>query len=97
MIPILHWLASFVVLSVALSHMEKLHVKDTPAGVFFGRAIGWVLVGISAFSGIITPLFGDSPYIPHKVGMIGFALVALAYRWEGATWRPTGERRATDH
>ncbi len=96
MIPIVHWLASFIVLSVALAHMEELHIKDTPASVFAGRAVGWALIGISAFNGIITPLFGDSPYIPHKVGMIGFALVALAYRWEGATSRPTGERRATD-
>lgn len=96
MIPIFHWLASFVVLSVALAHMEELHYTGSPTRVWLGRALGWVLIGISAFNGIITPLFGDSPYIPHKVGMIGFALVAMAYRWEGATSRPTGERRATD-
>jgi hypothetical protein len=96
MIPIVHWLASFVVLSVALAHMEEIRFSDTITWVWFGRALGWALIGISAFSGIITPLFGNSPYIPHNVGMIGFALVALAYRWEGATSKPIGSRRATD-
>ncbi len=97
MIPIFHWLASFVVLSVALAHLEEIKITSTPVSVWLGRAVGWSLIGISAFNGIISPLFGDSPYIPHKVGMIGFAIVALAYRWEGATSRATGERRATDH
>ena len=96
MIPILHWLASFVVLSTALAHMEEIRVSATGVGTWLGRAIGWALIGISAFNGVIQPIFGDSPYIPHKVGMIGFAIVALAYRWEGATSRAQGARRATD-
>lgn len=95
MIPILHWFASFVILSVALAHLESIRIADTGVGMLVARGGGWMLVGLSAFDGIITPFFGDG-YVPHKIGMIGLASVAMAYRWEGATRRNTGERRAKD-
>lgn len=81
MIDVLHWLASFVVLSVALAHLEAIKVNSMQTMV---RSIGWAMLGIEAFAAILMPFF---PYfnLGCKLGEIGFAVLAISYRYQGAT------------
>lgn len=95
MIDVLHWLSCFVVLSVVLAQLEAIKITATGAMRLLVRALGWSMLGLSAFNGILEPFFRDT-YLPHHIGMIGIALLALSYGWQGATKR-TPHRRGTDH
>jgi hypothetical protein len=96
MIDLFHWLASFVVLSVALARLEAINITAAEVRQWITRAVGWSLLGIDSFVGIIEPLFGRIDGI-DKVGLIGVALCALSYRWDGATKYEGVRRRANDH
>lgn len=96
MIAVAHWLASFVVLSVALAHLEGINVITTPVATWLTRAVGWTLIGLSGFDGIIGPFFGHG-CAGDKLGIIGFAVCAVAYRWDGASRYEGVKRRANDH
>lgn len=95
MIDLFHWLASFIVLSVALAHLENIQIQHMRVQSWIVRAIGWSLIGIDAFGGVIAPLYGTA-CVSDKLGLIGFALCAVAYRWEGATKYEGVRRRAND-
>lgn len=81
MIQVMHWLACFVVLSVALAQLEAIRITSTRVVV---RALGWTLLGLDAFSGVIAPFFPQF-FIGCKLSMIGIAVLAISYQWQGAT------------
>jgi len=96
MIDFFHWIASFICLSVALAHLEAIKITATGVRTWLTRALGWAFIGIDAFVGVIEPLFGRVEGI-DRLGLIGIALCALAYRWEGASRYEGVRRRANDH
>jgi hypothetical protein len=80
------WLASLVILLVALHHMEVL--KPTATGLSwrervseFWRASAWVMLGGATFANLIQPFVG--PVIPsavhHALGMLGMAMLLVYY------------------
>lgn len=84
MIDILHWFACFTVLNVVLAQLEAIKITATAPVRCLSRAAGWALLGISAFNGILEPFF-KSTFLPHHLGMIGIAILAVSYQWQGAT------------
>lgn len=96
MIVFLHWISSWVVLSVALAHLESIHVSATGVMNWLTRAVGWALLGLSGFDGIIGPFFGHGCN-GDRVGMVGFGLLAVLYKWDGASRYEGIKRRASDH
>ena len=92
----LHWLASWVVLSVVLAHLENINILTSPFRWWLPRVTGWALLGGAAFDGIIAPVFGHG-CAADRLGLIGFGLLAVAYRWEGASRYEGVRRRANDH
>lgn len=94
-LSIAHWLASLVVLSVVCAHLEKL----TPSFEFMSwvpRAAGWVMLGGAALDGVFSPFFGHG-CAADRFGFIGFGLLAISYKWDGASTYEGVRRRATDH
>jgi hypothetical protein len=80
------------VLSVVLAQLEALKLTAT-GGV--RRTVGWCLLGISAFNGLLEPFF-SSTFMPHHLGMIGVAILAVSYGWQGATKAAPVARRQSD-
>lgn len=93
MIQVMHWLASFIVLSVALAQLEAVKINSVDMLL---RAAGWCLLGLESFSSIIKPLWPQYATGGCELGMIGLAVLAVSYRWQGATKRPP-QGRASDH
>lgn len=81
MIHVLHWFASMVMLSVAVTHLEDIKLTHTRV---VARAVGWMLVAVGAFCGVLEPLVpGLAAW--SELGMTGYAVLAVAYDWQGAT------------
>lgn len=96
MIVIAHWFMSFIVLSVSLARLESIEVRHHPFTTWGPRALGWTLIGLSSFDGIIAPFFGGYGCLPDKLSIIGMGVLAISYRWEGAGSTDAFNRRASD-
>lgn len=85
MIQVMHWLASWVVLSVVLAQLESIKITATAGLRLIARALGWALLGLDAVSTIIKPFWPQYTTGGCELGMIGLAVLAISYRWQGAT------------
>lgn len=93
MLDVVSWFASLVMLSVAVTQLEILRINSLRT---LTRAAGWCLVGLEAFAAFIHPFWPHYAAPGCKVGMIGLAVLALTYGWQGATRKTMGHRRADD-
>lgn len=84
MIQVFHWFASFVVLSVCMAQLESIKITATGGIMLLVRAAGWAFIGIDSFASIIGPFFPRFE-IGCQFGMIGLAVLAVSYHWQGAT------------
>lgn len=85
MIEVMHWFASFVVLSVVLAQLESIKITTRTALRLVVRAIGWALLGLDAVATIIKPFWPHYLTGGCELGMIGVAVLAISYQWQGAT------------
>ena len=85
MIQVLQWLASLVVLSVVLAQLESIKITLTAGLRVVIRAAGWVLLGLDAVPTIIKPFWPHYITGGCELGMIGVAVLAVSYQWQGAT------------
>lgn len=85
MIQVLHWLSSWVVLSVALAQLEAIKITLTGGVRLLMKASAWALVGADAFATLIQPFWPQYAIGGCKFGMIGLALLAISNQWQGAT------------
>lgn len=95
MTEILHWFSALVVLSVALARLEAIRVTSTDVLSWLTRAAGWSLLGIDAFCGLLEPFVSHQWWTTERLGLVGMALLAVAYKWVGG--HKGEKRRATDH
>lgn len=97
MTEIIHWFAALVVLSVALARLEAIHISRTVTMDTLARAVGWMLLGIDGFCGLLEPFIAHHWWTTERLGLVGMALLAVAYKWVGKNSYHGEKRRASDH